>query len=177
MFSEKTCLPLYILCVKQFIISFCQGADIFDAKVNLEVQWTSEVAIAAIEKNGGTILTKFYDKISVDTMQNPMFFFQKGLPIPHCKLPTEDCLGYYSNPQNRGYLADPQRIDQHRHELAQKFGYHLPDITKDQDYEMLKLRKDPRQIWYGLEPGWVINVRDRSIIKPKDERLKAFYKS
>lgn len=26
--------------------------------------------------------------------------------------------------------------------------------------------KDPRQIFFGLEPGWVVNLPDQSIIKP-----------
>ena len=110
-------------------------------------------------------------------MQDPIFFFQKGMPIPHCKLPPGNCVGYYSDAKNRGYLADPEQINEHRYELAQKFGYKLPDITKDPDYEMLTMRKDPRQIWFGLEPGWVINVRDRTIIKPKDEDLLKYYVS
>lgn len=42
-----------------------QGADIFAAKINIEVQRASEGAIAAIEKNGGVISTGFYDPISL----------------------------------------------------------------------------------------------------------------
>ena len=161
-----------------FNINFVfQGADIFDAKVNLEVQWTNEVVIAAIEKNGGTILTKYYDKISIDAMQNPSYFFTKGQPIPHCKLPPQDCMEFYTSAESRGYLADPQSINEHRYELSQKFGYELVDLTVDPDYEMLTMRKDPRQIWHGLEPGWVVNLKDRTILKPKDQDLKDYYKS
>lgn len=42
-----------------------QGADIFAAKVNIEVQRASELAIAAIEKNGGVVTTSFYDPRSL----------------------------------------------------------------------------------------------------------------
>lgn len=42
-----------------------QGADIFAAKINIEVQRASEGAIAAIERNGGVITTSFYDPISL----------------------------------------------------------------------------------------------------------------
>lgn len=49
-------LILMLLCVEIF-----QGADIFSAKVNIEVQRASELAIAAIEKNGGVVTTSFYD--------------------------------------------------------------------------------------------------------------------
>lgn len=42
-----------------------QGADIFAAKINIEVQRASEGAIAAVERNGGVITTSFYDPISL----------------------------------------------------------------------------------------------------------------
>lgn len=42
-----------------------QGADIFAAKINIEIQRASEGAIAAIERNGGVITTSFYDPISL----------------------------------------------------------------------------------------------------------------
>lgn len=50
--------------------------------------------------------------------------------------------------------------------LAQKYGYELPKIEDDPQYEMLMMAKDPRQIFYGLQPGWVINLMDETIIKP-----------
>merc|ERR1719210_1244009 len=37
------------------------GIDNFQAKINIEVQWASEAAIAAVEKWGGVITTRFYD--------------------------------------------------------------------------------------------------------------------
>lgn len=49
--------------------------------------------------------------------------------------------------------------------LAQKYGYELPKIENDPKYEMFNETKDPRQIFYGLEPGWVVNLADRAIIK------------
>lgn len=45
--------------------SLFQGADIFAAKINIEVQRASEGAIAAIERNGGVITNSFYDPISL----------------------------------------------------------------------------------------------------------------
>lgn len=51
--------------------------------------------------------------------------------------------------------------------LAQKFGYELPKIEEDPDFERLTATKDPRQIFYGLEPGWVVSLKDKAIIKPK----------
>lgn len=50
--------------------------------------------------------------------------------------------------------------------LAQKYGYELPKIEDDKDFSMLSETKDPRQIFFGLQPGWVINLPDKSILKP-----------
>lgn len=51
---------------------FClfKGADIFCAKVNLEVQRASEAAIAAVERNGGVISTSYYDPRSLGELHS-----------------------------------------------------------------------------------------------------------
>lgn len=54
--------------------------------------------------------------------------------------------------------------------LAQKYGYELPRIEDDPKYDMLTATKDPRQVFFGLEPGWVVNLIDQSIIKPDGTR-------
>ncbi|XP_014223336.1 39S ribosomal protein L15, mitochondrial [Trichogramma pretiosum] len=152
------------------------GANVFKGKVNIEVQWASEPAIAAIERNGGTITTTYYDLSSVQCAVDPVRWFSRAEPIPRRKLPLADCLEYYSNPENRGYLADPEKISQARLALAQKYGYELPRIEDDPDYEMLIQRKDPRQLFYGLEPGWVVNLKDKLIFKPKEDYLLEYYR-
>lgn len=55
-----------------------EGADIFNAKINLEVQWASELIIAAVEKNGGVITTAYYDPHSLQAMLNTKKFFERG---------------------------------------------------------------------------------------------------
>lgn len=100
-----------------------------------------------------------------------------GEPIPRRFLPPNDCLQYYSSAATRGYLADPEKISQERLVLAQKYGYELPKIEDDPDYEMLCERKDPRQLFYGLEPGWVVSLIDKAILKPKAKYLKKYYAS
>lgn len=50
--------------------------------------------------------------------------------------------------------------------LAQKYGYELPKIEDDPQYKMFCEVKDPRQIFYGLEPGWVVNLQDKCIMRP-----------
>jgi large subunit ribosomal protein L15 len=144
-----------------------QGADIFDAKINIEVQWTNEVTIAAIEKNGGTITSRFFDMLSLQAAIDPHGWFKKGRPIPRCKLPPQDAVVHYADAKKRGYLADPDEINEARYTLAQKYGYVLPDLSEDPMFDMLMMRKDPRQIFYGLAPGWVVNLKDRKICKPK----------
>lgn len=158
-----------------------EGADQFSAKVNLEIQHVeSEVAIAAIERNGGTVTTRFLDPPSLFALRDPEKFFSKGLPIPRCALPPQDAVAYYINPKNRGYLADPKEVAKARLDTAQKYGYRLPDLRTENDAEVcdvLLARKDPRQIFYGLWPGWVVNLKDKVIIKPKDQELVEFYAS
>lgn len=142
------------------------GADFFKSKVSIEVQHASELVIAMIEKNGGIIRTAYYDPHSLFAVTRPAKFFEKGVPIPRRMLPPQDAVEYYTSAKNRGYLADPDEISKERLVLAQKYGYELPKIEEDPDYEMLTRTKDPRQIFYGLESGWVVSLKDRAIIKP-----------
>ncbi|KAI4498859.1 hypothetical protein M0802_006034 [Mischocyttarus mexicanus] len=153
------------------------GSNIFKAKVNIEVQWASEPVIAAIERNGGVITTAYYDPNCLFALHDTEKFLRRGDPIPRRLLPPADCLEYYSSAATRGYLADPEKISQERLILSQKYGYVLPKIEDDPDYKMLTERKDPRQLFYGLEPGWVISLVDKVILKPKAEYLKEFYAS
>jgi len=147
------------------------GLDTFSAKVNLEVQWASEQAIMAVERAGGRIITGYFDLHSVIALKDPLKFFERGAPIPRRLAPPQDLMEYYSNPANRGYLACPKAVEEERLKLAQKYGYELPD--KEEDY-MLK-RKDVRQIFYGLQPGWIVSLADKEIFKPKDPELSRMY--
>lgn len=101
----------------------------------------------------------------------------RGQPIPKRMLPGEDMVPYYRSAENRGYLADPAKIQEARLALAQKYGYVLPDISVDELYRMLATRKDVRQIFFGLSPGWVVNLTERKILKPTDEKLLKYYSS
>lgn len=143
-----------------------EGIERFKAKINIEVQYASELAISTIEKNGGVIRNAYYDAHSLRAMQDAKKFFAKGTAIPRRKLPPQDAIPLYSDAKRRGYLADPEEISRERQALAQKYGYVLPRIEDDPDYEMLTAIKDPRQIFFGLEPGWLIRLADKSIIKP-----------
>lgn len=144
------------------------GAPKFCAKLNIEVQHATELVIATIERHGGVIRTAYYDPYSIWAMRNPQKWFQKGVPLPRRMLPPQDAIDYYTEPKNRGYLADPEAVANERLVLAQKYGYELPRIEDDPQRDMLLEAKDPRQIFTGLNPGWVISVADNAIIKPVD---------
>jgi len=164
--------------IRQFGVNLTiEGMDNFKSKVNIEVQWTSEPAIAAIERCGGVIRTAYYDVESLLALSDPLSFFRRGAPIPRRMLPPQELVKYYTDPKNRGYLADPDEIAEERFKLAQKYGYELPDLSQDSEKDILLKAKDPRQVFYGLEPGWVINLKEKVVLKPKDEDLKQFYKS
>lgn len=158
-------------------LSIPQGLDCFAAKVNIEVQFASEAVIAAVERNGGTILTRFYDLLAVRAKMDPEAFFLEGVPIPRCRTPPFDAVDYYRRAENRGYLADLEEIGRHRAVLAQKYGYELPNLAADAQSDMLLKRKHLRQIFYDLEPGWVINLRDKTVLKPTDPEILAYYQA
>ena len=150
-----------------------EGADCFEAKINIEVQYANEQAIAAVERNGGVITTAYFDLTSVMALHNPLKWLADGKPIPKRLNPPSDLVGYYSDAKNRGYLANPEEIAEQRFILAQKYGYELPEITD----EVLLESKDPRQVFYGLEPGWLVNLADKEIYKPNDKELLDYYNS
>lgn len=91
-----------------------EGANEFKAKINIEVQHASELVIATIERQGGVIRTAYYDTHSLYLVRNPNKWFEKGVPIPRRMLPPQDAVDYYTDPKNRGYLADPEAISHER---------------------------------------------------------------
>jgi len=156
-----------------FNLTSDQGLDTFTAKVNIEVQWASEQAIMAVERAGGKITTAYYDLHSVLALKNPLQFFETGSPIPRRLPPPASLMEFYTGAANRGFLADPGEVAEERLALAQKYGYELPEDDQMEDY--LKETKGPRQIFYGLQSGWIVNLADREIYKPKDEQLEQAY--
>lgn len=151
------------------------GIDNFCECLNIEVQYAREPVIAAIERNGGRITTAFFDIKSVSALIDPYKFFESGEPIPKRLLPPPNAIDYYTDPRNRGYLADPVETEKERQKLAQKYGYEIPEIRDKAKREMLKIRKHKRQVFFGLEPGYVINLKDHEILEPTDPELREFY--
>uniref|UniRef100_UPI00358E4511 large ribosomal subunit protein uL15m n=1 Tax=Myxine glutinosa TaxID=7769 RepID=UPI00358E4511 len=152
-----------------------EGADEFDALVNLEVQWASELAIAAVESKGGVVTTAFYDLRSLDILRQPVPFFRRGQPIPRRQLPPQDLISFYTDPKCRGYLADQEEVRMAREALALRYGYTLPNLEQPELLAMLSKRKRPRQIFFGLAPGWLVSLTDREVLKPTDPQLLEFY--
>eukprot|EP00069_Balaena_mysticetus_P014514 bmy_22344T0 len=130
-----------------------EGTDTFKAKVNIEVQLASELAVAAIEKNGGVITTTFYDPRSLEILCKPIAFFLHGQPIPKRMLTSKALVPYYTDARNRGYLADPAEFPEARLELAKKYGYILPDIMKDEPSKCSVLEKIQGRFSLVLLPG------------------------
>jgi len=150
-----------------------EGMDNFTAKINIEVQWASEQSIAAVERAGGKITCSYYDLHSVIALSDPIKFFKSGSPIPRRLTPPSNLMEFYISAKNRGYLADPKEIAEEKLILSQKYGYEL----KEDDTSLMKESKDPRQIFYGLHPGWIVNLADETIYKPSDPELEALYSS
>lgn len=151
------------------------GIDNFYACINIEVQYVREPVIAAIERNGGRITSAYFDIKSVSALADPYKFFKSGEPIPKRLLPPPNAIDYYTDPKNRGYLADPVEVERERQLLAQKYGYEIPKVEDDAKRKMLEIRKHKRQVFFGLEPGYVINLKDREILEPLDEELREYY--
>lgn len=123
------------------------------------------------------ITTRYFSIECVQALCNPLKFFAKGIPIPRCPLPPMDAFEYYTNPDFRGYLANPEKVKESRYKLAQKYGYEMPKYDEDPKKELFQFKKDPRQIYFGLSPGWIISLKDKVIIKPKDKKYVKFYRS
>ena len=75
--------------------------------------------------------------------------------------------------QNMTQCAPDRAVAEHRKVLGQKYGYETPSV----DEEWLKETKDPRQVFYGLQAGWVVDLKDKAIYKPADPALKEYYQT
>ena len=92
-------------------ISF-QGCSWFQAKLDIEINRASESAIETIERNGGTIRCVYHDRIALRVLLKP----EKYVVMPRAARPSNKHILYYSNPDNRGYLADPEEVEKRREE-------------------------------------------------------------
>ena len=72
----------------------------------------------------------------------------------------------------RDKLAKEKKMPE-KNEKNYGYGFY----TEEQLEDSTTTSKDPRQIFYGLEPGWVINLADRCIYKPLDPELEDIYQN
>ncbi|KAF6779030.1 hypothetical protein AHF37_02241 [Paragonimus kellicotti] len=153
-----------------------EGIDSFVSAVNIEVQHASEQVIAAIERTGGVITTRFYDLFSVWAKCDPLEFFKRGIPIPKGKLPPSDAVPYYASAENRGYLSNPDDVSNAKMWLAQKYGYRLVDPATQSESvrHLMSIRKAPSQIFLGLTPGSLVSLADEVVLKPSAEELEKY---
>ncbi|KAG2184715.1 hypothetical protein INT43_000628 [Umbelopsis isabellina] len=86
------------------------GAEDFHVPVNIVVSRASRKAIEAIEKAGGSVTCTYYNNLALKVMKDPVEWMSKRR-VPKFAQPvkTKD-IDWYSDPKNRGYLADPEAI-------------------------------------------------------------------
>lgn len=81
------------------ILLSLQGSDWFSAKVDIEVSRASAKAIEAVEKQGGKIITSYYNKLGLRVLLKPWKFDENRKP--RRALPNKKLMPYYLNPANR----------------------------------------------------------------------------
>jgi large subunit ribosomal protein L15 len=156
------CIPQF----RQFGIHLTdEGAEIFAAKINIEVQWANQMTIGAIEKAGGKIRTAYYDLESLRAAVDPQKWFKDGNPIPGRKRPPYSLMSYYADPNNRGYLADDSDITKSEQRLAEILEYERnvdPDLAELWEKE----HKKPNEVFLGLKPGSLVSLADKKVFEP-----------
>ncbi|BGP01257.1 YmL10 [Rhodotorula toruloides] len=73
--------------------------------LHITVSKASESAIKAVEKLGGTVISRYYNRLTLRALVRPDMFIKKGKKIPRNADPiTRRDLVYYSSEEKRGYL-------------------------------------------------------------------------
>ncbi|CAJ0963014.1 unnamed protein product, partial [Mesorhabditis belari] len=145
-----------------------EGADAWKYPVDIEVQWASQRTIAAVESAGGRIRTAYYDPESLRAAIDAKTWFQSGRPVPRRLAPPPSLVSYYSDPVNRGYLADVAEIEHARQRLSMTMGTTLPETTFD-------AVKHPKQVFNGLPPGAIVSLKDRKVFMPTHPDVRDYY--
>ena len=52
--------------------------------------------------------------------------------------------------------------------IFQKYSYNLSAELS----EIMKIEKDPREIWVGISPGSLVNLHDKAVYVRSDEEIK-----
>ena len=86
----------------QMTYKLLQGAEWFNCKIDIEVSRASQTAIEAIERQGGKVVTAYYNKLSLQALLHPEKYNERLKPRK--ALPQKSEMPYYLNEKNRGYL-------------------------------------------------------------------------
>nr|XP_047145196.1 50S ribosomal protein L15 [Hydra vulgaris] len=90
------------------------GSTWFEGKIDIEVTRASKSAIEAVERNGGTIKAVYHDRVALRCALKP----EKYEIMPRPARPNNKLLLWYSDPDNRGYLANPEEIKKRRESMV-----------------------------------------------------------
>jgi len=82
------------------------GHTWFQGNINIEVSEATPQAIEAIERNGGSVTSIFHTMVSMRAHLKP----EKYPHPPPLERPTRRQIEFYSDPCNRGFLANPLDI-------------------------------------------------------------------
>ncbi|CAD6184492.1 unnamed protein product [Caenorhabditis auriculariae] len=148
-----------------------EGADDFPYAVDIEVQYASQSAIAAVERAGGRVRTAYYDTLALEAAVDPRSWFQKGLPVPVRRAPPPSLLPYYSDPSNRGYLCNVEDLEAARKKLADLRGYLFTETSVPQE------EKEVNQVFYGIPAGAVVSLADKKVFAATNSHHSAYYNS
>lgn len=81
-----------------------QGVSLLEAKVNIEVTMACDRTIEAIERNGGTVLTRWYSSEAVEMMRNGID------PSSKIDLPPKNYVHKYLSSDLRGYMVGKEHL-------------------------------------------------------------------
>ncbi|CAB3408012.1 unnamed protein product [Caenorhabditis bovis] len=146
-----------------------EGADVFPYAVDIEVQYATQSAIAAIEKVGGRIRTAYFDAQALEAAVDPKSWFEKGLVVPQRKAPPPSLIGYYADPKNRGYLCDEETIEEERRKLAAVRGYEVAELKIKSELKPIN------QVFHGIPSGSVVSLADKKVFAPTSELHREYY--
>ncbi|PVU88849.1 hypothetical protein BB561_005670 [Smittium simulii] len=98
----KTLNDCGIINFKDGVSLLAGGSTFFNSKINIEVTKASKACIERIEELGGTVTCVYHNTLAMRAVKFPYKF----AIIPKFAQPTNVKLrAWYSNPENRGYLA------------------------------------------------------------------------
>ncbi|CEG44147.1 ribosomal protein l15 [Plasmopara halstedii] len=87
--------------VKHGIKLLGNGSQYFTTKLDIEVSQASKSAIEAVEANGGSIVSVYYNRLALRALLKP----HKFETLPQSARPNPKKLTYYTNYEKRGYLS------------------------------------------------------------------------